>query len=351
MSKELEIQGIQDRIALLIKKLNVLKKDRIVKTDGSEQFKLDQEIEELEKELLTEKAQLAKLQSAHNPSLNNTLSTKFNTHHQFTANRTKQDGDFIKYIYQKAETSEKLHFFYLHGGDLQEHKGLYKRFVNKLAGRDTDFKTDYKASDIIVKDFDAIRFPNYTEEETLKIGIASSLMDSLNIPERDMAKVLDKNLAYALAESPDLENLTTHDKVCFFLSISESNWNAQLTPDITRWFITHFCQKGFPENAPHFYFFFAVEYDEDNETIKEELSTALDKADFTVALPELEMVSKKDIQAWLDHYDDFWPRRSDRKKTFKKHFEEEGEEMYMDDVQFLLLKIINEINNAEKYGT
>ena len=172
MSKELEIQGIQDRIQKLTELINFLRNARISETNASDKFKLDLEIEENENKLTEEKKRLNDLETKSYSPSNNPSSTKFNTHHQFTANRIKQDGDFIKYIYQKAETSEKLHFFYLHGGDLQEHKGLYKRFANKLAGRDTDFKTDYKASDIIVKDFDAIRFPNYTEEETLKIGIA-----------------------------------------------------------------------------------------------------------------------------------------------------------------------------------
>lgn len=275
--------------------------------------------------------------------------TKFNTHHQYTANRIQQDGDFIKYIYQQKATNEKLHFFFLHGGDLQEHKGLYKRFVHKLAGRGADFKEGYKAADIIVKDFDAIRFPGYTEAETLKIGIASALMDSLNIPERDMTKVLNKNLAFALTASPDLKDLSNQDKVCFLLSISETNWQPNLTPAITRWFITHFCQKNLPAEMPHFYFFFSVEYDEDNEEIKEQLDTVLDQAQFTVALPELDMVTKKDVRAWFDKYEKFWPRKRMAKKTMKKYFDKEDEEMYMEDVQFLLLKIINEINNAEKY--
>lgn len=279
-----------------------------------------------------------------------TKTSLLNTHHKYTANRTTQDQRFVSYIYQDAPANQKLHFFFMQGGDLQEHKGLYKRFVNKLAGRDADFKTDYKPSDIVVKDFDAIRFPNYMEEEALKIGITSSVLDSLNIPEEEMSKVLNKNLAFALGRSPDLQGLRPKDKVCFFISISETNWKAQLTPNTTRWLIQHFCQRDLPPTAPNFYFFFAVDYDEDNKTIKQELATAMDTAQFTLAFPELEMVTKSDVQEWFAHYDDLWPKRSDRKKTFKKYFADEDEEMYMEDVQFLLLKIINEINKNEIDG-
>ena len=350
MSKALEIQGLEEQARLLQELLNKLGKALILATDATTKFKYEQQIEEKEKEKTIILEKIKVLKATLLPPIP-AKATKFATHHQYTCNRQLQDGDFIKYIYQKAETNEKLHFVFLHGGDLQEHKGLYKRFVNKLAGRDTDHKDNHKASDIIVKDFDTIRFPDYTEEETLKIGIASALMESLNIPERDMTKVLNKDLAFALKASPDLEALTIHDKICFLLSISETNWDSKLTPAITRWFITDFCQKNLPAEVPHFYFFFSVEYDEDNEKIKEQLNTALDKAQFTVALPELNMVTKKDVQAWFDNYEDFWMKRSDLKKTMKKHFAKEDEEMYMEDVQFLLLKIINEINNTEKYGT
>ena len=349
MSKEIEIQGIKERIETLQKKRNVLKKDLILKTDAAVQFELQQQIEKVEAQLQLEKDNLAKLQE--DSVLVEKFTPTLNTHHQFTANRVEQDQQFVQYILQDAPINKNLHFFYLHGGDLQEHKGLYKRFVNKLAGRDKDFKTEYKASDIIVKDFDAIRFPNYTEEKPLKIGIASAVLDDLNIPEDKMAKVLDKNLAFALKESPDLDGLTARDKVCFFFSISETNWNVQLTPIITRWFISHFCQKDLPPDAPHFFFFFAVEYDEDNEQIKKELATALNEAQFTLSLPELEMVVKKDIEEWFANYEQFWPKRSDRKKTYKKYFDKEDDEMYMEDVQFLLLKIINEINNNEKHDS
>lgn len=346
MSKELEIESLQKQAQLLIQLISRLKEALILETDVTVQFRQEKQIVEKEAALVVVRNQLDQLLQKEITPVAPTI--KFQTHHQNTCNRTEQAQTFIQYVYKEAPADKKIHFFYLHGGDLQEHAGLYKRFVHKLAGRDLDYKDNYEASNIQVLDCGSIDFPNYTEADALKIGVSRELMKTVGIEDYQMEKVMDKNLKFVYQESPKLQNLHTHDKVCFFISIPETRWNAQLTPTVTKWFIKEFCQPTLPATAPSFYFFFSVEYDEDNSQIKKELRVALEEAEETINLSELSMVKKTDVADWFNIYDVFWERKSEQKKVFKKYFAEEEEELYMDDVQFSLKKIINEINNSEK---
>jgi len=282
---------------------------------------------------------------------------RFGLHHQHTCDRFDQFGAFSAYL-EAPQTNKRCHFFYFHGCDAQAHVSLFQRFVARLDGRDLDHMHDLE-SDVIVKDYQ-LSFPRQPKEEALKVELPRRLLAAMEISESDMQSVRDRDLAFAVKQSPELNTLTVDDKVCLLLTISERHWNKDLTPEVARWFIEQFClqsprlspeqieRKALLAKGPEFFVFFSIEYDEGNQQIRTEIQEALDDAQNTMELKELQKVMKGDVEDWFDEYRQFWPKSRDRKKAFKQYFEDEEEEMYMEDVQEILEEIIIEINETEK---
>ena len=155
--------------------------------------------------------------------------------------------------------------------------------------------------------------------------------------------MLEKDLAFAYKKSPNLKGLVSEDFVCIFISISEYDWDPDITPQATRWFINEFCECTLPADAPTFLFFFAIQYEEGDEEIKSEVENIITNSKSIDAISELNMVSIKDVGRWFNKYTMIAPGTRERKALMKTHFGRE-KAFYMEDVELAFKKIIDEFN-------
>lgn len=273
-------------------------------------------------------------------------------HHKYRCNRMEQDNIF-KIYFNKRKQEQRLHFFYFYGGEFQSHQGLFERFVNWLSGKDTDYKLTYNEANSIVKGYE-IEFPREKSEEALKIEVPRHFMSELGIPADRFELIKDKNLAFVLSNSPYLNNLKQTDKVCFHISIPDSRWDKDITPQVSRWFIEKFCLEHLPTSAPEIFIFQSVIYDEENEDeeeiekIKKEIEEAMKAAQYTIGLPELGNVLKLDVKEWFTDYREIWRMIPGYREQRKKWMNKVDSEMNMEDTQDLLQDIINDLNEDEK---
>ena len=361
MEERSEIEGLREAAKLLIKKLNLQRKELAKAFDPNAIIKFEEDIKDSETRLKDYKQKIKALQTNPFPATKDFEATlaadedkelkrpelKLALHHQFTCDRNDQQTVFVNSAYN---TDKKLHFYYLYGNNRQEHRGLYKRFYYNLAGKNLDFQKDYIPSKITAVDFDAFQYPRSKGEEAVQIEITTNLMKMLGIEEYEMEQALEKNLAFVLAKSPILQKLKATDKVCCFIRIPERRWKVNATPKIVHWFIEHFCMEQLPADAPDFYFFFSVEYKVKNEKIKkEEVEKGLKNETYTEhteQLGELEMVTIGDVEDWLDDYEEIWEDPLVREGIIEDNFEDKDMDMY--EVQKKLENIINKVNNSEK---
>lgn len=275
----------------------------------------------------------------------------FGDHHQYTCDRVHHNDHFTPYIdVADQQEQERLHFFYLHGGERQEHLGLFNRFVARLKGQDKDHIKAAHDNGIKVEKV-IINFPRSFRLENLKIELPLKVLLAFQLEEKQIEKIEQKCLADALkVENSILYQLRSEDKVGLLINVNESAWNPDLTPQAATWFIEDFCQKALPEICPEFFIFFAINYDDEDEEetaeMQAEVQAALDQGKYTQALfPVLDMVEYRDIKAWFDEYAVFW--EYDRKRIREvrsRHFGKEKTPRYMEDVQEILEDVIEEVN-------
>lgn len=274
------------------------------------------------------------------------VTTKLNPQHQFTCNRKEQYNEFLILLSNQNRTRQ--HFLYIFGGESQAHRGFFQRCVNRLKGADLDHIHPSRGSDFQIESF-VISIPCLENIYCLEIELSRIVLARLEISEKEIGKIREWNLALGIAKSPLLSHFSSDGKIFFHFSITEALWNVQIVPNLLRSFIKDFCLQNLTTETPELFFFFSVEYDDDNHSIRSEIASAMQKAQFLKGLGELKMVSESDVNNWFSFYGNFWETASERKATKNKYFGEKTPEMYMDEVQLRLKKVINEINNNEKY--
>ena len=279
------------------------------------------------------------------PDKDQSLKLRFSPHHQYTCDRNFQFTAFKVYELEKSK-DQKAHFFYLHGGDKQAHSGLFKRFSNFLARKGSE-QNIAKLRE--VKRF-KINFPGSPNERLQRIEIPEKLMRKLGISDNEKEQIKDKCLK-SILENPGAKiyNMSAESAVCMLFSIPEAHWYKDITPAIASWFIESFCLRDLPNDGPEFYIFFAIEYRQDHPDIREQIAQALEKKKYMIELPELDMVPESFIKAWFEEHEDIWEDDEyTMRKTYIKHFHKFPSEMFMQDVQFELGAIIEDINKSEK---
>jgi len=122
------------------------------------------------------------------------------------------------------------------------------------------------------------------------------------------------------------------------------DWDSEITPAVVRWFIDSFCGDHLPAEAPTFYFFFGIEFEEEDTGLKNEVEAAIRAGGRIQILPELNIVEKRDLKRWFNTYRKFMPDRSRRDELYQKYFGEQ-DELYMEDVIRHLNRLIDELNN------
>jgi hypothetical protein len=296
----------------------------------------------------------------------------FGKHHQYLCDRVPQRERFIE-AYMERKKRQKNAFFYFHGGDRQAHEGLFQRFVHRLKGNDRP--GDYLPPGYQVESF-RVEFPDLSDAEALQIDIPRALFKKFKIPEAKMERIRKKDLSFSLEQSPVLKGMESQDKVCVLFTLDHAYWNKESTTEVVRWFVYKFCLEGYDEDeegferekeilaeGPDFYFFFALEYDSDEELelkdrIEQEVQEALRESRHVVALPVLDMVNQKDIRYWFKKYRDYLKPSpdlpeplpvGDHRAWHKVFFGEKEPEMYMEEVQAILKQVIKKVNGSEKH--
>ncbi|MFN0216478.1 MAG: hypothetical protein ACKVT2_19635 [Saprospiraceae bacterium] len=282
------------------------------------------------------------------PAKNSTLAPRLGFHHQYTCNRGDQYEPFHKLLEKKPEERPRQHFFYLYGGEGQAHSGIFQRFVNRLKGIDRDYLKVKQPSGFQVCDF-FVPVPCMEDVECLKTELPRLILLELEVNDKAMEQVEEKNLAFGLKRCPQLANFQKNDKICFHISITQAVWDKKVVPDLALNFIENFCKADLPVDAPELFFFFSVEYDDDNQEIKKEIDVALRAAKHLISLGELKMVTYDHVNEWFTEYRMFWDDPDDRNAVKASHFEKSAAPLTMVKVQKKLKSVINEINIDEKY--
>ena len=272
-------------------------------------------------------------------------------YHQHTCDRVDQSDLFHKLFDQNK--NKKVHYYYIFGPELQSHLGLFNRFSYGLEGKlhdylNPDLETNRTA---LSKD---ITFEFSRDIQLYKTNIIKSLFARFSIEANEQEPLLEKNLLHFLAASPQLSGISATDFVCIFLRISEWDWDEEITPQAFNWLIKNFCEVDLPPTAPSFLFFFGIEYEEDDSEVEEEVRAAIERSSYVQELPELEMVSLRDIKQWLAKYRMIAPGGRIRRELIKKHFENNEDlepeyrqngKFYMEDVEIELRKMIDHYNH------
>lgn len=261
-------------------------------------------------------------------------------YHAYTCDRVEQKDTFRKYF---TEQENPVQFYFLYGGDLQSHEGMFRRIAYDLEGRLQDYLNPELQTSIQAVQLE-MTFEFSRQLDHYKQNILRSLFSTVGLPPNEHEPLMEKDLKYILDRSPRLLNLKPTDFVCTYLHISQYDWDPALTPAAASWFINEFCQKGNIQSATTVLFFLAIEYDETDEEIRQQVVAALEAAESLRPLPELGMVHQRDIGRWLERYKQTSPNSRSRRELLRNTFGN-ATEHYMEDVELELKKIIDQYNN------
>ncbi|MEO0723250.1 MAG: hypothetical protein AAFZ63_01830 [Bacteroidota bacterium] len=261
-------------------------------------------------------------------------------YHAYTCDRVEQKDSFRDFF---AAQKNPVQFYFLYGGDLQSHEGLFRRIAYDLEGRLQDYLNPELQTSIQAVQME-MTFEFSRQLDHYQQNILRSFFSMMGLPPNEHEPLLEKDLKYILERSPRTQQLKPTDYICAYLHISQYDWDEELTPAATRWFIDEFCKKGEIASATTFLFFLAIEYDETDDVIRQQVVSALDSAASLRPLPELGMVHQRDIGRWLERYKHLSPNSRTRRNLLRDTFGGTSEH-YMEDVELELKKIIDQYNN------
>lgn len=282
-------------------------------------------------------AMLRLIDNIQSADLKEKAGQSLNPFHAHTCNRHQQN-DHFKEVFIKKPT-DKARYFYMYGYYLEQHRSLFNRFAFDLQGG-LNNQAGSSGSKIVKVEMPITYSQNL---EVFKIEILKEFLGKFEVEVNQQEPILEKNLAWLYDNSAPLQGLGAFDYVCIFINISEWDWDKAITPEITRWFISHFCEVPLPTDSPTFLFFFSVSYEDENSPVEEEVKEVISQSQKVVGLPELEMVSMRDIASWFNRYSFIKESSRELVELRNQHFSG-AREFYMDDVEKVLRKIIDEYN-------
>jgi len=339
MSQQEEyIKGLKEQCSLLQRKINVLRSELIKAIDPAAKFKIEEDLKEAEQQLQEAKAALGEAEQGQ-PAL-----TILHNWHRYTCDRMVQNNRFQKVLKEKADASAQ--FFYLYGLDRHAHEALVERFAFDLEGVLKSHLNPKLTARCRVDRADIISLTLNYDLEMYKTDILTSLFFEFGLDPDAHAPLLNRDLAYLWKHSPRLQSLCDEDRVCCYLVIPEFDWDAEITPAVVRWLITEFCGGNLPKEAPTFFFFFGIEFEEEDSPVKGEVEAAIRAGGRIQILPELNKVEERDLKRWFSTYRKFMPESQRREALYQKHFGGQPYE-YMEDVIRQLDRIIDELNQPK----
>ena len=254
---------------------------------------------------------------------------QLNHSHIYLCDRVAQNDAFTQASMVKLK--DKSRFFYLYGFYKEKHKSLFERF-----------SMDFQAGGSKVINLE-IPITFSQNMDVFKVNFLKEFLRKFEIHINEQEPLLDKDLGWLCNTSVPLQGLDENDYVCAFIHISEWDWDSQLTPDLTRWFIHDFCETELPANSPNFLFFFAVSYEEDDSPVEAEVRKLIEESETVIGLPELEKVGFRDIAQWFSRFNFVKIKEKDAATLRNENFNR-SESYHMDTVEIELRKIIDQFN-------
>ncbi len=230
---------------------------------------------------------------------------------------------------------------------MHAHKSFFLRIENELAGRYIRLEEGIitPPNKVVAVDF-VIESEGISSPERLRERFVRNLYSELGLDPGDHHPLLHQNLQNLLQSSHKTSGLRAGDYLIVFAHISHWYWNAALTPDAARWFATTFCPPQLPAGSPAVLFFFAFDFNEDdNPGVRNEvLHVVRHEAEYVKALPELQMVEKQHVAQWLVRHQRHFTVPL-RQQLLAQHFTDQ--EYYMEYLQPKLEKLINDHFNRQ----
>lgn len=271
---------------------------------------------------------------------NQSSSNLLHLHHSYTCDRSPQAQAFNAQL--QAKPDQRVQFFYLYGGDLHLHTGMFRRIVLDLEGRSLDYLNSGLVSACKVKAIE-ITFEGYEPLEDYKTELLKGLFAAFALQPNQLGPLLSRKLSDILKNSPQLRDLGSSDYICVYINIDKYSWFSDHTPEAARWFMEEFCNCELLPNQPRLLFFFSVEFEEEDADLASDVRDKVDDNPNIQALPELTKVAIADIDRWLGKYKKIQPDPRERKKILQERFP--GSDHYMIDVQETLQELIKSYND------
>lgn len=258
--------------------------------------------------------------------------------HAFTCDRIEQSDAFEQS--RPSFAGDKPAFFYLYGHEYQAHKSFFARLAFEFEHLALEKEHRRKAVQVHLSIKES-RDPQVYREILIR-----DLFVSFGLDPAEHPPLLSKNLRYLVEKSPKIKALQPTDAVFFLAHVSHWSWDKDLTPAAARWFIASFCGGELPADLPMLLFFFSFDYDEEYDAdVKAEILVAVAQSDHVQSLPELGMVRKRDVGAWLSAHEALVPGAQARNEILKMHFN--GEAFFMENVEKVLTNLIDDYKNQQ----
>ena len=220
-------------------------------------------------------------------------------YHAYTCDRVAQKDEFITSIYGNNQPP-KIRWYYLYGNSLQAHKSLCERLGRDLAGHLQNWE-DHSFQAHTKFHFEHIKPEPSRAPVVFKINVIRDVLTKFSLQPKEP---LQQQTVATLLKSPKLTDFGPNDYVFVLITMDDANWDKKTTPDSVRGFISSFLEnKLLPPEAPNFFFFFGVEYAQNEEAKRIEVEEAIkNRLLGGDALPELTPVTATDITAWFNRY-------------------------------------------------
>ncbi|AEE50346.1 hypothetical protein [Haliscomenobacter hydrossis] len=273
---------------------------------------------------------------------NQSQSNLLHLHHSYTCDRSPQTQAFNAQL--QATADQRVQFFYLYGGDLHLHTGMFRRIVLDLEGRSLDYLNAGLAVACKVKSIE-ITFEGYEPLEDYKTELLKGIFAAFALQPNQLGPLLSRKLTDIVQHSPQVRDLTGMDYVCVYINIDKYSWYSDHTPEAARWFMEEFCNVPLNANQPRMLFFFSVEFEEEDADLAQDVRDKVDDNPKIQALPELNKVALADIDRWLGKHKKIQPDPRERKKILQERFNG-APDHYMIDVQETLQELIKSYNDG-----
>lgn len=239
---------------------------------------------------------------------------------KYFCNRIHQSGDFTEAI----DEEKAFNFFIVPGDKKQSHLGLVTRFSIEYAG-------------IIKK---TITIEDMGSTMRIQRSILKQLFNKFDV--RPLPVQFEDFSMNNLVENIMYNN---YSRVFVLIRLDEDLLSNQQVLDAMRWFATDYCSSiGLTEGAPKFHFFLNIRYVTKAGSKSKSFQKKLNKFASYLPIKELNDVTSRDIEKWLDNHE-FGKSETSKEGIIKKYFEKA---LYpMEDAQIQIVKLITDYNKNE----